>query len=83
MLTELNCKSATHVKNAVVFYYIHVILHILLAIAMCTCGLFVVFVILKLRCLNYLKSLTSQFSTFVKNIWLEENCALQLPGQVV
>ena len=27
MLTEFNCQSATQVKNAVVFYYIHAILH--------------------------------------------------------
>ena len=29
MYTEFNCQSATRVKNAVVFYYIHAILHTL------------------------------------------------------
>ena len=40
MLTEFNCQSATHVKNTVVFYYIHVILHML---AMSTCSIVCLF----------------------------------------
>ena len=53
MLTEFNCQSATCVKNAIVFYYIHVILHTLLTLAMSACGLVLsVFVILKLPYLS-------------------------------
>ena len=38
----LSC-TASHVENAIVFYYIHMILHILLALAMSAYGLFVHF----------------------------------------
>ena len=51
------------------------------------CGIvlsvFVMKCMLKLPYLNYLKSLTSQYLTFLRNFWPEETCALQLPGQVV
>ena len=30
MLSEFNCQSSTRVKNVIVFYYIHAILHTLL-----------------------------------------------------
>ena len=64
MLTEFNLQSSTRVKNAVVFYYIHVILH---TIAMSACSIvlsiFIMKCMLKFPYLNYLKSLTSQFST--------------------
>ena len=67
----LSC-TASHVENAIVFYYIHMILHILLALAMSAYGLFVHFCYtIKLRCLNCLnalKSLTSQFSTFIGDL---------------
>ena len=84
MLTEFHFQSATHVKNTIVFYYIHVTLHTL---AISACGIVLsVFVMkrMKFPYLNYLKSLTSQFLTLLKRIfWPEETCALQLPGQVV
>ena len=34
MLTQFNCQSATNVKNTVIFYYIHAILHTLFFNAM-------------------------------------------------
>ena len=73
VFTELNCKSATHVINAVVFYYIHMILYTLFNV--CHVYMwpyfirFVRFVILKLPFLpNCFRSLTSQFSTFLRDL---------------
>ena len=64
MLTEFNFQSSTRVKNAIVFYYIHTILHM---IAMSACSIvlsiFIMKCTLKFPYLNYLKSLTHQFST--------------------
>ena len=84
MLTEFNFQSATHVKYAIVFYYIHAILH---TIAKSACSIvlsiFTMKYMLKFPYLNYLKSLTIQFSTFLKDLWPEETCTLQLPGEVV
>ena len=64
MLTEFNFQSATRVKNAIVFYYIHAILHTI-AISACSIVLsvFIMKCTLKFPYLNYLKSLTSQFFT--------------------
>ena len=63
MPTEFNCQSAKRVKNAIVFYYIHVVLHTL---AMSACNIvlsvFVMKCMLKFPYLNYLKSLISQLS---------------------
>ena len=60
MLTEFNCQSAKHVKNAIVFYYIHMTLHMF---TMSTCSIalsiFVMKCMLKFPYLNYVKSLTS------------------------
>ena len=81
MLTELNW---SHVENAIVFYYIHMILHILLALAMSTCGLFVHFCYTKVTLPKLLEEPHQSVLNFHKGFfWLEENCALQLPGQVV
>ena len=74
MLTEFNCQSATCMKNAVVFYYICAIFHILLMLDMSAYGLVSsVFVMLKLPYLNYSKSLTSQFSTFLRDLLARRN----------
>ena len=74
MLTEFNFQSATRVKNAVVFYYIHTILH---TIAMSACSIvlsvFIMKCMLRFPYLNYLKSLTSQFSTFLKDLLARRN----------
>ena len=74
IITEFNLQSATGVKNAVVFYYIQAILHTL---AMSACSIvlsvFAMKSVLKFPYLNYLNSLTSQFSTFCP----EETCALR------
>ena len=44
MLTQFNCQSATLVKNAIVFYYIRVILHTLfITYHVCMCPCFVHF----------------------------------------
>ena len=84
MLTELNRKSATHMKNVIVSCDIHVILYILFSACLVYIWpCYAMSVILKLLWLNCLKSLISQFSTFVKELWLEENCALQFLEQVV
>ena len=61
MLTGFNCWSATYVKNAVVFCYIHAILYTLLCLRSIVLSIFVMKCILKLPYLNYLKSLTSSF----------------------
>ena len=54
MLTEFNSQSATRVKNATVFYYIHAILH---TIALSACSIvlsvFIMKCMLKLPYLNY------------------------------
>ena len=74
MLTEFNCQSATHVKYAIVFYYIHTILHML---AMSACG--IVLSIFAMKCMLkflYLKSLTSQFSTFLKDLLARRNLCI-------
>ena len=72
MLTELKCKSNTHMKNAIVFYYIHMILYFIffLVHAVSTCGLvlFIFVCYTQVTLLNCLKSLTSKFSTFVRDL---------------
>ena len=76
MLTKFNCQSATCVKNAIVFYYIHTILH-MLAMSACSIvlSIFVMKCMLKFPYLNYLKSLevTSQFSAFLKDLLARRN----------
>ena len=58
MLTKFNCQSTTHVKNAVIFYYIHTLFQSLM-LTMSAYGLVLsIFVMLKLPYLNYSKSLT-------------------------
>ena len=74
ILTEFNLQIATDVKNAIVFYYIHTIFH---THAMSACSIvlsiFVMKSVLKFPYLNYLKSLTSQFSTFLKDLLSRRN----------
>ena len=67
--------SLPHVyKNTVIFYYSHAVLH---TIAMSACSIvlsvFIMKCMLKFPYLNYLKSLTSQFSTFVKDLLARRN----------
>ena len=64
MLTQFDCQSAKHVKNTVVIYYIHLLLRTLFhASHVYMWAYFVRFIMLRMPYLNYLKSLTSQFST--------------------
>ena len=43
MLTEFNCQSGTHVKNAIVFYYIHTLFHTLTLVNVCIWPCFIRF----------------------------------------
>ena len=73
---EFNWQSATLVKNAVVFYYIHVTLHTLKHLPCLHVALFCLFVMkcmLKLPYLNSLKRFTSQFSTFLRYLLSRKN----------
>ena len=64
MLNEFNLQSSTRVKNAVVFYYIHAILHtIAMSASSIVLSVFIMKCTLEFPYLNYLKSLTSHFST--------------------
>ena len=76
MFTEFNCWSATHKKMllySIIFtrYFIH------FYACMSTCSIvfsiFAMKCILKLPYLNYSKSLTSQFSTFLRDILARRN----------
>ena len=82
MLSEFNCQSATRVKNTIVFYYIHLLCHTLFnACHVCMWLVWFVFVMLKLT--TQRASPCNQLSTFLRDIWPEETCSLQLPGQIV
>ena len=70
MLTEFNFQSATRVENTIVCYYIHAILH---TFAMSACSMVLSIFIMKCMLkLPYL-SLTSQFSTFLKDLLARRN----------
>ena len=80
MLTKFNSQSSTCVKNAIVFYYIHDTSYSNTC-HVCIWHYFAIFVmkcVLKLPYLNYLKSLTIQFSTFLRNLLARRN--LCTPG---
>ena len=64
MLTEFNLQSSTSVKNAIVFYYIHAKLYMItMSACIIVLSIFIMKCMLKFPYLNYLKNLSSQFST--------------------
>ena len=69
---QFNCQSAIYTcENAIVFYYSQANFIVILMLTMSACGL--IFVMLKLPYPNYLKSLTSQFSTFLRDLLARRN----------
>ena len=74
MPTEFNCQSATRVI-IFLFYLRNTLYSLMLAMSACGIGLsiFVMKCMLKLSYLNYLKSLTIQLSTFLRDLLARRN----------
>ena len=75
MLIEFNCQSATHVKNAVVFHYIHTLFHTLFnACHVCIWPCFIRFCFAEIALPELLKEPPcSQFSSFLRDLLARRN----------